>query len=179
MAKGSYPLGGAAPSFAMQEILLYCLQVTISTNTYIYTGSSGSYTCYTSIGAFMSDLQAGRLPAPNGALPPFASGEAVPDIIIVEPCFVVVALSSPDQPTLCFQATGMTTGADCSNKYYALTEAGTSSAGNPTVAYFAVPVVAPASLGVADPYTLFLQYISGGSTILYDIDPCLRNQGPG
>jgi hypothetical protein len=179
MAQGSYPFGGSAPSFAMQEILLYCLQVTISTNTYIYTSSSGSYTCYTSIGAFMSDLVAGALPPPNGPLPPFGTGDAVPDIIMRKPSFVVVELSSTDQPTLCFQSTAMTTGTDCSSRYYDLTEASTSSMGNPTIAYFAVPVVAPASQRVIDPYALFLQYTSGGSTILYDIDPCLRNQGPG
>ena len=88
---------------------------------------------------------------------------------------MVVEVSSTDQSTLCFQSTAMTTGTDCSGKYYGLTEAKIGAQLIPTVAYFAVPVVAPASEHVADPYTMFLQYVSGGSAIPYDIDPCIKN----
>jgi hypothetical protein len=176
MASGSYPFGGTPPSFTMEEILLYCLQVTVSSQTYSYTSASGSYTGYSSIGAFISDLQAGRLPSPNGPLPTFGPGDAPPDIIVTEPCYVVVVVSSTDQPSLCFQSTAMTTGTDCSSKYYGLAEAKIGSQPHSTVAYFAVPVVALTSENVADPYTMYLQYVSGGSTIPYNIDPCLKNR---
>jgi hypothetical protein len=179
MAEGSYPLGGTAPSFTSQEILLYCLQVTVSTGVCSYGGSSGSYTSYSSIGSFISDLRAGKLPPPDGPLPTFGPGDAPPDIIMTEPCYIVMELSSTDQPSLCFQTTGMTTGTDCSNRYYALTETGATSTGPRTIAYFAVPAVAPASEKVNDPYTLFLQYMSGGSMTPYDIDPWFKNRAPG
>jgi len=179
MAQGSYPFGGTPPSFTVQEILLYCLQVNVSTGVCTYSSSSGSYTSYSSISLFIGALEAGTLSAPNAPLPPFGSGEAPPDIIVTKPCYVVVELSSPDQPTLCFQSTAMTTQTDCSTRYYALTEISMNSEGTPTVAYFAVPVVAPASEKVDDPYTLFLQYMSDGSAIPYDIDPCIRNRGLG
>ena len=179
MATGSYSFGGTAPIFTSQEILLYCLQVTVSSGACSYTSSSGSYTSYTSISAFIGDLQAGKLPPPNGPLPTFGPDDAPPDIIMTEPSYIVVELSSTDQHTLCFQSTGMTTGTDCSSKYYALTETRATSTGPLTIAYFAVPVVAPASEKVDDPYTLFLQYMSGGSMTSYDIDPCLKNRSPG
>jgi hypothetical protein len=179
MAQDSYPFGGAPPGFIVQEILLYCLQVNVTTGVCTYTSSSGSYTNYASISSFIGALQAGTLSAPSAPLPPFGPGEAPPDIIVTEPGYVVMELSSPDEPTLCFQSTAMTTGTDCSTKYYGLTETSVSSGGTPTVAYFAVPVVAPASENVNDPYTLFLQYMSDGSTIPYDIDPCIRNRGSG
>jgi hypothetical protein len=179
MATGSYPFGGTAPTFTSQEILLYCLQVTVSTGACSYTSNSGSYTSYATISAFISDLQAGRLPPPDGPLPTFGPDDVPPDIIMTEPCYIVVELSSTDQPSLCFQSTGMTTETDCSNKYYALAETSSRSFGLSTVAYFAVPVVAPASKKVDDPYTLFLHYMSGGSMTPYNIDPCLRERGPG
>src|ERR1700727_2144884 len=177
MAQGSHNFGGTAPQFTAGEILLYCLQVTVSGWTCNYISGSGSYTTYSSISAFIADLQSGSLPPPNGPLRPFLRGDSVPDIVLRMPCYVVILLSSSDQPSLCFQTTAMTTGTDCSSKYYALTETSNASHENQTVAYFAVPVVAPTSQGVIDPYTMFLQYMSGGSVITHSIDPCLKNRG--
>lgn len=179
MAQGNNDFGVDAPPFEFGEILLYRLQITVGSWSFAYVTGSGSYTSYASIGDFISDLQDGDLPAPDGHLPPFGSTGAPPDLIVRMPCFVVVVLSSPDQPSLCFQLPPMTTGADCSSKYFDLTETCLDSLGAPTVAFFTVPVVQPASLRVADPYTLYVQYTSNGSTITHTIDPCIRNQGPG
>ena len=179
MAQGSYPFGGTPPVFMASDILLYCLQVTVGTGACSYISGSGTYTSITSINTFMAALEAGTLPPPDGPLPTFGPGDAPPDILVTMPCYVVIVLSSSDQPSLCFQTTAMTTGGDCATKYFGLTEASRSTVWHPTIAYFAVPVVAPTSQHVIDPYTMFLQYSSGGSTIIYDIDPCIKNRGDG
>jgi len=179
MAQGNFAFGGSPPAFEQQEILLYSLQITVSDNwACAYVSGSGSYTTYSSIGAFITALQSGSLSTP-GPLPPFAAGDTAPDLLVTTPGYVVVVLSSPDQPSICFQPTAMTTGTDCSSKYYSLTETSAGTTTGPTVAYFAVPVVAPASQNVADPYTLFVQYTSGALPVTHRIDPCIKNRGPG
>ena len=177
MAQGSYNFGGTAPSFTLGEILLYCLQVTVSNWTCSYISGSGSYTSYSSISTFIADLQSGSLAPPDGPLPTFAPGDSPPDLLVRMPCYVVVLLSSSDQPSLCFKSTPMTTGTDCSSKYFALTETSNGSQENRTVAYFAVPVVASTDQDVIDPYTMFLQYMSGTLVITHSIDPCIKNRG--
>jgi hypothetical protein len=173
-ASASYPFGTSLPSFSCQEILVYRLQVTRSTWACSYLSTSGSYTRYGSISALISDLQGGTLGSPDGALPSFGSSDVCPDIIVREPCYVVVVLSSNDDSTLAFQSYPITTGQNRSSRYYSLTEPYADSDGAYRVCYFAVP--SPATSAI-DPYSMYLQYGSGPT--LHTIDPGLKNRGPG
>jgi hypothetical protein len=179
MAQGSYAFGGTAPGFTLGEILLYRLQITVSTWACTYLSNSGSYTSYSTIDAFIAGLKSGTLPPPDGPLPTFGPGESAPDLIVRMPCYVVIILSSSDQPSICFQSTALTTGTDCSSQYFALTLISVDSPVKQAVAYFAVPVVQPASKGVDDPYTMFVKYIANGSVVTHSIDPTICNHGPG
>ena len=178
MATGNYPFGGNAPGFTTCEILLINLQISVSGGwTSTYLDGSGSYTGYESIAAFISELQSGELGDPDSPLPTFAPGDAPPDILVRMPCYVVIVVSSSDQPSICFQPTPMTTGTDCSGKYYDLTEPYNDGDGKPRVLYFAVPVVAVYTTNVVDPYTMNVEYTSGGTVITHSIDPCIKNRG--
>lgn len=171
-ASTAHALGTTAPSFTAQEILLYQLQVTVATWSCAYASSSGSYTRYSSISSLISDLQNGVLGAPDGSLPSFESGDECPDILVREPCYVVIVVSGADDSTLAFQSRPLTMAQSLGSRYCGLTEPYADSDGAYRVCYFAVP---NPPVGADDPYSMYLQY--GSSPTLHSIDPAIKNRG--
>lgn len=170
-ASTSYAMGSAA-SFTFDEILVYRLQVTVSTWACSYLSTSGSYIRYESIGALISDLEAGTLGSPDSALPPFGAGDTCPDIIVRRPCYVVVVLTSDDDSSFAFATTPLSTAENLSTRYYGLTEPYASPGdGLYRVCYFSVPSI---NDGASDGYNLFLRYGTGPT--LHTIDPCIKNR---
>lgn len=169
---------GSVANFPLSEILLYCIHVNTGDWTCSYDAGGNAYGSdkYASIGAFIYDLQRDSLAAPSGPLP-VGANDTAPDIIVRNPCYVVVKLSS-DDATLCYQAEAMRTATDCSVYYRGLTRAFNDSDGRNRVVYFAVP---NPRYNVDDPYNLYVQYGSGvpeGDPILKTIDPKIKNRGP-
>lgn len=176
MGNGTYNITQSTPipTFTPNEILLYNLQITASNNwSCQYIGGSGSYTGYT-ITQFITELTNSTLGPPNnGGLPQFGTGESPPDIIVRMACWVVVVLTSGDASQLWFQSDPIKTINDCSSDYYQLTVTSFGS-GNPTILYFAVPLIHD---GENDEYTLYLTVNSGTGPTPSSIDPSIRNHG--
>src|SRR5215469_908965 len=168
-ASTAFSLGTTVPEFSLSEILVYRLQVTVATWSCAYLLSSGSYTRYAGISPLISDLQNNALGAPDGPLPSFGTIGECPDILVREPCYVVLVLSSDDDSTLAFQSVALTTSQSLGSRYCGLTEPYADSDGGYRICYFAVP---SSPDGASDPYSMYLRYGSGPT--LHTIDPSIK-----
>jgi|HubBroStandDraft_6_1064221.scaffolds.fasta_scaffold31617_3 hypothetical protein len=181
-----YAMGTSAPSgWTPQQIRYYQLsmQNTSMGIQYIYSGGSG-ITTSTNISSFIDSVVAGD-PDVGSPLP---SDDTAPNIILTEPCYVVVQLDSSKNWAFQPSAAPMLTQADLPTKYCALNlvdgggniySAQAPSSPACLILYFSVVTVAPVSSGVNDPFSYYFQFTQqDGDTYNVVLDPTLKNQGP-
>ncbi len=187
MSSGTgYALGTSTPTgWTPQQIRYYKLsmQVTTSGVQYIYLSGSGT-TNSTDISSFVASVVAGD-PVVTSSLP---SGDTAPDIIVTEPCYVVVQLDSSKNWAFQPGVAPILTQDNLATKYCALNlldgngkyyTGQAPSSPDCLILYFSVASVAPASDNVQDPFSYYFQFTQqGGGTYNVILDPKFKNQGP-
>jgi hypothetical protein len=172
-----YSMGDTVPVPSSSfEILFYRLQATVSSQSFLLLDGNGVYTAYRRIADFISDIEAA---IPNGSFPPHTSlhngvGDHPYDIVITGPCYVIVAISSDDKPTLTFadDVPALKTAEDHSALYHGLSRA--DSEQGCKIVYF--QVFHPRTSG-DDDYNLYMQYGTKPNVEPWTYDPKIKNRG--
>jgi hypothetical protein len=172
-----FPMGSPSASTPNYEIVFHRLKITRKATPpdFQYISPSGVYRNI-AIGDFANRLQNNSLPpaiAPlyNGA------GDPAPDIVVINPAYVVVQIVGGDDPTLAFQdgVDAFRTENDRQTVYRSLTRAYSDPDGRCRVVKFQDfdPVTSS-----PDSYNIYLQYSeTPPSATTWIVDPKIKNRG--